>query len=109
MIDVVERGKKEVELVMHFVNQYYNPTMSPVIKRYRMTLDQTSQDFLVALQREITSTSHLVTKVANAYYALNPAGASSHSGFQKEDKPTEGASKKLEDVFEVEAIDQKVL
>jgi len=42
MIDVVERGKREVELVMHFVNKYYNPTMSPVIKRYRMNLDQSS-------------------------------------------------------------------
>jgi hypothetical protein len=39
MIDIVERGKKEIELVMHFVNKQYNPTMSPVIKRYRMTLD----------------------------------------------------------------------
>ena len=81
MIDVVERGKRDVELVMHFVNKLYNPTMSPVIKRYRMTLDQSSQDFLLALQREISSTSHLVTKVANAYFSMNPAGASSLSGF----------------------------
>lgn len=49
MIDIVERGKKEIDLVMHFVNKFNNPTMSPVIKRYRMTLDQTSQDFLLAL------------------------------------------------------------
>jgi len=42
MIDIVERGKKEIDLVMHFVNKLYNPTMSPVIKRYRMTLDQTT-------------------------------------------------------------------
>ncbi len=81
MIDIVERGKKEVDLVMHFVNKQYNPTMSPVIKRYRMTLDQTSQDFLLALQREITVTSHLVSKVANAVYALNPADSSSATGF----------------------------
>jgi hypothetical protein len=39
MIDIVERSKKEIELVMHFVNKFYNPTMSPVIKRFRMTLD----------------------------------------------------------------------
>jgi hypothetical protein len=40
MIDIVERGKKEIEVVMHFVNKQYNPTMSPTIKRFRMVLDE---------------------------------------------------------------------
>jgi hypothetical protein len=53
MIDIVEKGKKEIELVMHFVNKQLNPTMSPVIKRYRMTLDYSTQLFLVNLQKEI--------------------------------------------------------
>lgn len=43
MIDIVEKGKKEIELVMHFVNKQFNPTMSPVIKRYRMHLDHQTQ------------------------------------------------------------------
>ncbi len=81
MIDIVERGKKEIELVMHFVNKQYNPTMSPTIKRYRMSLDHNTQSFLMALQNELTKTAHLVSKVANAHFALNPATASSSSGF----------------------------
>lgn len=40
MIDIVEKGKKEIELIMHFVNKHYNPLESPVIKRYRMSLDR---------------------------------------------------------------------
>jgi len=95
MIDIVERGKKEIELVMHFVNKQYNPTMSPVIKRYRMTLDQLTQDFLIALQREIATSNHLVAKVANAHFAMNPASASSSTGFPKE-----------ESTFPVEEIDE---
>ena len=39
MIDIVEKGKREIEVIMHFVNKHFNPTMSPVIKRFRMTLD----------------------------------------------------------------------
>lgn len=40
MIDVVERGKKEIEIIMHFVNKQYNPMIKPDIKRYRMNLDE---------------------------------------------------------------------
>jgi len=29
MIDIVERGKKEIEILMHFVNKEFNPMMSP--------------------------------------------------------------------------------
>lgn len=49
-----------------------------------------------------------MTKVANAYYALNPAGASSTTGFQKEiDTSQKPDSVKPDpDTFEVEAIDQ---
>jgi len=84
MIDILEKGKKEIELVMHFVNKQFNPTMSPVIKRYRMYLDNETQSFLVNLQREISTTSHLVSKVANAHFQLNnPASASTSSGFQQ--------------------------
>jgi hypothetical protein len=90
MIDIVEKGKKEIELVMHFVNKHFNPTMSPVIKRYRMTLDYSTQLFLVNLQKEIQKSSHLVAKVANAHFALNnPAGASSSSGFTKQPESEE--------------------
>jgi len=72
MIDIVEKGKKEIELIMHFVNKQLNPTMSPVIKRYRMTLDLKTKAFLMNLQREISINSHLVSKVANAYGNLQP-------------------------------------
>ena len=72
MIDIVEKGKKEIELIMHFVNKHLNPTMSPVIKRYRMTLDLKTQAFLINLQKEIAINSHLVSKVANAYGNLQP-------------------------------------
>ena len=71
MIDIIEKGKREIEVIMHFVNKQYNPTMSPTIKRYRMTLDLKTQAFLLDLQREISVTSHLVSKVANAYSQLN--------------------------------------
>ena len=81
MIDIVERGKKEIEVVMHFVNKQYNPTMSPTIKRFRMILDQSTQDFLINLQREISSCSYLVNKVANANFGLSdPSSSSSISG-----------------------------
>jgi hypothetical protein len=39
MLDIVEKGKKEIELILHLVNKALNPLMSPEIKRYRMTLD----------------------------------------------------------------------
>ncbi len=39
-IDIIEKGKREIEIIMHFVNKQYNPMMSPSIKRYRMALDQ---------------------------------------------------------------------
>ena len=71
MIDIIEKGKREIELIMHFVNKQYNPTMSPTIKRYRMTLDLKTQAFLLDLQREIAVTSHLVSKVANAHSQLH--------------------------------------
>ena len=40
MIDIVERSKKEIEVIMHFVNKDLNPLLSPEIKRYRMNLDE---------------------------------------------------------------------
>lgn len=84
MIDILERGKKEIEIIMHFVNKHFNPTMSPVIKRFRMTLDQTTQDFLINLQHEISQSSHLVSKVANANFSLHdPSSSSSQSGLVK--------------------------
>lgn len=70
MLDIVEKGKKEIELILHFVNKQCNPTLSPVIKRFRMTLDQSTHQFLIALSREIALNSHLVGKVANAYASL---------------------------------------
>jgi hypothetical protein len=39
MIDITERGKKEIEIIMHFVNKNRNPMESPQIKRYRMNVD----------------------------------------------------------------------
>ena len=42
MIDILERGKREIELVLHFVNKQFNPMLSPQIKRYRMQLDETT-------------------------------------------------------------------
>ena len=71
LIDIVERGKRDIELVLHFVNKHFNPTMSPVIKRFRMTLDQETQKFLLELQQEIATSSHLVSKVANAHFSLH--------------------------------------
>jgi hypothetical protein len=53
MIDILERGKKEIEVIMHFVNKQYNPIMSPEIKRYRMNLDEQTQEFLINLEKEI--------------------------------------------------------
>lgn len=63
MIDIVEKGKKEIEIVMHFVNKQYNPMMSPVIKKYRMNLDENAQLFLVNLQREIEINNQFFKKV----------------------------------------------
>lgn len=71
MLDIVEKGKKEIELILHFVNKQQNPTMSPDIKRFRMVLDAVTQQFLVALSFEIAHHSHLVDKVHNAYASLS--------------------------------------
>jgi hypothetical protein len=67
MIDIVERGKKEIEVIMHFVNKQYNPMMSPVIKRYMMNIDTETQDFLMNLEREIQINSQFYTKVSSAF------------------------------------------
>ncbi|CDW76654.1 UNKNOWN [Stylonychia lemnae] len=64
MIDVLERGKKEIEIIMHFVNKQYNPMMSPDIKRYRMNIDADTQQFLVSFQREVEKNSKFYLKVA---------------------------------------------
>jgi hypothetical protein len=53
MIDIVEKGKKEIELILHFVNKNLNPLESPNIKRYRMNLDEDTQLFLINLEKEI--------------------------------------------------------
>ena len=53
MIDVIEKGKKEIEIVMHFVNKNRNPMESPEIKRYWMNLDGETQVFLVTLEEQI--------------------------------------------------------
>ena len=52
MIDIVERGKNEIELIMHFINKNYSPLQSPEIKRYRMNVDEHTQEFLVLLEQE---------------------------------------------------------
>ena len=67
MIDIVEKGKKEIEIIMHFVNKHYNPLLSPDIKRYRMNIDGDSQEFLVQLEREIQANSQFINKVSNAF------------------------------------------
>lgn len=64
MIDIIERGKKEIEVILHFVNKSYSPTQSPVIKRYRMTLDETTQEFLVTLEKEVSISSSFYAKVS---------------------------------------------
>ena len=47
MIDIVEKSKNEIELVLHFVNKDYSPLKSPEIKRFVMNLDYNTQEFLV--------------------------------------------------------------
>ena len=68
MIDVVEKGKKEIEVIMHFVNKEFNPMMSPEIKRYRMNLDEQTQEFLVNLEKDIEVCSRFYNKVHNANF-----------------------------------------
>jgi len=53
MIDILERSKKEIELILHFVNKNLNPCEKPVIKRYRMDVDEATQEFLLSLEQEI--------------------------------------------------------
>ncbi len=53
MIDIVERSKKEIEVIMHFVNKDCNPLLSPEIKRYRMNLDELTQEFLIIFESEV--------------------------------------------------------
>jgi hypothetical protein len=48
-----------------------------------------TQDFLIALQREISTSNHLVSKVANAHFSFNPANASSTSGFPQQQPATD--------------------
>ena len=53
MIDIVEKGKKEIELYLHFINKEYSPFQSPEIKRYIMNLDESTQEFLILLEHEV--------------------------------------------------------
>ena len=57
MIDIVERGKKEIEIILHFVNAKLNPYEKPVIKRYRMNVDAETQEFLQTLEEEVHKNS----------------------------------------------------
>jgi hypothetical protein len=82
MIDILEKGKREIELVLHFVNKHFSPTMSPVIKRFRMTLDPTTRRFLLQLQFQIAKSSHLVSKVANAHASFMAPPASQNEDRQ---------------------------
>lgn len=65
MIDIVERGKKEIELILHFINKEYSPWKSPQIKKYIMPVDENTQEFLVMLEQE-------VMKSAEYYLANKP-------------------------------------
>ena len=63
MIDIVERSKKEIEVIMHFVNKQYDPLQSPEIKRYRMNLDEQTQQFLILFESEIEKNSQFYSMV----------------------------------------------
>ena len=63
MIDILERGKREIELVLHFVNKQFNPMLSPQIKRYRMQLDEATQQFLIQFEKEVTNKSKFYSNV----------------------------------------------
>ena len=64
MIDIVERGKNELELIMHFINKNYSPLQSPEIKRFRMNVDEHTQEFLMRLEEE--------TQKNSKFYLPNP-------------------------------------
>ena len=70
MIDIVERSKKEIEVIMHFVNKRYDPMLSPEIKRYRMNLDEHTQEFLLLFESEVELKSQFYSMV-NAQFGRN--------------------------------------
>ncbi len=63
MIDIVERSKKEIEVIMHFVNKKYDPMLMPEIKRYRMNLDEATQEFLILFESEVEQKSQFYSMV----------------------------------------------
>jgi len=57
MIDVMEKNKSELQIVMHFVNKNRNPLEAPVIKKYWMSLDNETKVFLNTLQAQLLEES----------------------------------------------------
>lgn len=66
MIDIIEKGKNSIEVLMHFVNKALNPTLRPEIKKYKMELDIQTQEFLQYLDKEVAERSIYYAKVAEA-------------------------------------------
>ncbi len=56
-VDIVERTKKDFELILHFVNEKYDKMGMPVIKRYLMNIDEKSEKFLHRLEFAMTRVS----------------------------------------------------
>ena len=68
MIDIIEKGKTELELILHFINKDYSPLQSPIIKRFIMSVDAQTQEFLILLEQEVAKNSqyYLSSRVPEA-------------------------------------------
>ena len=53
----MEKGKKDIDVIMHFVNESYNPLLPPVIKRYRFQIDENTKLFMTKMEKELVHTS----------------------------------------------------
>lgn len=50
-VDIFARSQTEIEVVLQFVNKERNPQQLPHFKRYRLTLDRLTQEFLKDLEK----------------------------------------------------------
>lgn len=62
-LDIVEKGKREMEVIFHFVNKEKNPLEPAEIKRYLMLVDTKSSMFLQILEVEVACNSTYYDKV----------------------------------------------
>jgi hypothetical protein len=61
-VDILNRSKTEIEVVIQFINADRNPGEMPMMKRYRVEVSKQTHTFLATLEKEGLENSSYFTK-----------------------------------------------